>query len=372
MKLLFYTNIPAPYFVAYLNELGKYAEIIAIFEKKSYAHRDRSWKKFNAEHFTYHFLNGFNITKTRVFDLNATKYIRDNPDAIVIIASPLTLVGMQCIEYCRRHKRNYILQSEGGIPKDGKGFKEKLKYYFLHGASLYLSGMKAEGDYFTAYGADPLKIRTYPFASLYEKELVAKLPNEDEKNAIKRELGIRYNKVILFVGRMIQSKGIDVLIRACQGLSKEIGVYMIGGNPAEPFITLAKMLNVNNLHYVTHVPHVTLSKYYLASDVFVLPTRSDTWGLVINESMSYGLPVITTKKCVAGMQLIHDGENGFLIENEDHEALREKIELLLSNDYLRTKMSHNNLKKMKAYTYENMAKVVYLYLREANLSSFVG
>lgn len=368
MKLLFYTNIPSPYFVEYLNELGKYAEITVIFEKESFAHRDDSWKKFNADNFTYHYLKGINITKTQIVDLRATRYIKENPDALVIIASPLTPVGMQCIEYCRRQNRTYLLQSEGGIPKDGKGIKEKIKYHFLHGASLYLSGMRAEGDYFTAYGAKPESIRTYPFASLHEKDLITDLISENEKNTIKKELGINQKKIVLFVGRMIHIKGIDVLIKSCKGLQNDVGVYMVGGEAVEPYISLAKDLEVNNIHYISHAPLEVLRKYYLAADVFVLPTRGDTWGLVINEAMTYGLPVITTRNCVAGVQLIQDGKNGFLIDNEDYINLRRKIDLILDNDKLRHEMRSNNLMKMRSYTYENMANVIYNYLKDIRLS----
>lgn len=368
MKILFYTNIPSPYFVEYINELGKYAEITVVFEKESFAHRDKSWKNFNSDNFTYHYLKGINISKTLIIDFNATQYIKDNPDALVVIASPLTPVGMQCIEYCRRHKRTYILQSEGGIPKDGKGLKEKIKYHFLHGASMYLSGMKAENDYFTAYGANSKSIRTYPFASLHEKDLIPELIDEEEKNAIKSELGMTQKKIVLFVGRIIPVKGIDILIRSCQGLSNDTGVYLVGGEAVEPYVSLAKELGVNNLNYISHAPLNILRKYYLAADVFVLPTRGDTWGLVINEAMTYGLPVITTRNCVAGVQLIQDGENGFLIDNEDYNNLRRKIDIILDDEKLRHEMSSNNLMKMKSYTYENMAYVIYNYLKDIRLS----
>ena len=257
------------------------------------------------------------------------------------------------------HKRKYVLQCEGGLPKSGKGLKERIKRYFIKGASLYLSGMKAEGDYFCAYGADPKLIRTYPFASLHEKDLVGSVISNDDKCTIKKDLDIVYEKVVLYVGRIIPVKGIDILIRACQGMDNNVGVYIVGGVEIEPYSTIAKDLGVTNLHYIPHVQLDTLRKYYLAADVFVLPTRGDTWGLVINEAMTYGLPVITTKNCVAGLQLIEDGVNGFLIESDDYSSLRNKIELILDDNRMRILMGKNNISKMKKYTYENMAKVVY-------------
>ena len=362
MKLLFFTNIPSPYFVAFLNEIGKLAEVIAVFEMKSFAHRDDSWKTFEAQNFKPFFLNGINISKTNVFDLKATKFIKDNPDAVVIIANPLTPTGMQCIEYCRIHKRPYILQSEGGIPKEGKGIKELLKRHFIKGATLYLSGMKADGDYFAAYGADISKIRTYPFASLHKRDLISSPATTAEKEQLKKDLGIKCKRMILFVGRVIHIKGIDVLIKACQGLPDDVGIYIVGGNPTDSYKKLADSLNIKNITYIPFVILDNLKKYYLAADIFVLPTRKDTWGLVINEAMSFGLPIITTRNCVAGVQLVQDGENGYLIENEDYKGLHDCILSLLNDKCLSNKMGLNNIKKMEQYTFENMAKVVFNFI----------
>ena len=100
-----------------------------------------------------------------------------------------------------------------------------------------------------------------------------------------------------------------------------------------------------------------LKEYYLASDIFVLPTRSDVWGLVINEAMACGLPVITTDRCVAGMDLIKDGENGYVVHVDDVNAFAKKCNLILNDNELKTVMSSNNLEKIRYYTVENMAKI---------------
>ena len=87
----------------------------------------------------------------------------------------------------------------------------------------------------------------------------------------------------------------------------------------------------------------------------MLPTKSDVWGLVINEAMSFGLPVITTDQCVAGLELIRDGINGYIIPVEDNDALIEKTNLLLQQDY--RNMGAAALEAIRPYTIENMAKI---------------
>ena len=364
MKLLFFSNIPAPYFVDYLNELGCYCDVYAVFERSQASDRDSSWKTVNAHSFKYSFLKGISIGTETAVSFQIISFIKNNPDSIIVFANPTTPSGIIGIMYCKKHKRPYVLQSEGGLPKSGKGLKESFKKSLIKGANLYLSGMRADGDYFSAYGADPSKIRTYPFASLHEKDLINVPVGPEEKDRIKRELGINDHRMILYVGRIIQCKGIDVLIRACEGMPDDVGVYLIGGKESEPYATIAKNAHMTNLHYIDHIPLGILKYYYMAADVFVLPTRGDTWGLVINEAMTYGLPVITTKKCVAGLQLIENDENGFLIDSEDSVDLNEKMRYLLERGDIRKKMSQNNIDKIKDYTFEKMAATVFEYLNE--------
>lgn len=99
-----------------------------------------------------------------------------------------------------------------------------------------------------------------------------------------------------------------------------------------------------------------LEKYYKISDVFILPTREDVWGLVINEAMAKSLPIITTNKCVAGIELIENNENGYIVPVEDFKSIAEKINLIIHDTDLKEKMERNNMEKAKMYTIENMAK----------------
>ena len=59
-----------------------------------------------------------------------------------------------------------------------------------------------------------------------------------------------------------------------------------------------------------------LADWYQAADLFVMPTREDVWGLVVNEAMAYGLPVISSDMCGAASEMVKNGYNGYIFENE--------------------------------------------------------
>ena len=110
----------------------------------------------------------------------------------------------------------------------------------------------------------------------------------------------------------------------------------------------------------------------MAADLFVLPTREDIWGLVINEAMSFGLPVITTDRCIAGLELVGE-KNGRIIPSEDVEALRKSMNSILELP-LET-FFYENQKVILNYTIENMAKlhseiIEDIYIRENQHESF--
>lgn len=370
MKILYLTNIPSPYMVDYLNELGKSCDLTAIFERSSQGDRDSSWKDYKFDNFHGIILKGINIKinasrfdeeyslDDQAFSFNILKYIKRNAYDFIIVANPCTPTGIIAIEYMKLIKIPYVLQSEGGFPKDGKGFKEKFKKHLMSGAEIYFSTTKIDDDYFLMYGAIKDRIARYPFTSLYRSEILEAPISIEAKQRIKKMLNINYDKVILSVGRFIPIKGFDVLFKSCQNLDKNVGIYIIGGNPTEEYIKLKNVLKLENLHFIDFLSKEALKEYYLASDIFLFTTRGDTWGLVVNEAMSYGLPILTTDRCIAGLALIEDGENGYIVSVDNVSTFEEKILYLLNNQEICEKMAINNIKKMQEYTIETMGKTV--------------
>lgn len=361
MKIIIFSNIPSPYFVEYLNELGKLADVYAVFERRKASDRDSTWEIVNANNFKYSFLRGVNIGPESSLSFKIRRELRDNSDRTIIFANPTTLTGIIGINYCKRHKLKYCIQSEGGIPKTGKGFKEKIKRNLLSGAGLYLTGMKPESDYFYFYGAPLEKIKQYPFASLHEKDLISNPISHIEKSKIKIELGITHQRVVLYVGRMIECKGVDILLKAFSTMPDNAALYCVGGESTDEYKRIIKDMSNKNVFFVKHVNLEMLKKYYLSADIFVLPTLGDTWGLVVNEAMSFGLPIITTNMCVAGNQLIENGVNGYIVPAGSSEELAKCIYALLHDESI-DRFAKANIEKISTYTYENMAKKIFSYL----------
>lgn len=164
-------------------------------------------------------------------------------------------------------------------------------------------------------------------------------------------------KIVITVGQFIHRKGFDVLLNAWAKCNKEYELYIIGAEPTKEYHDIKEELHLDNVHFEGFKTKEKLKCYYQAADLFVFPTREDIWGLVVNEAMANGLPVITTDKCVAGLELIKDGENGYIVPAENPNELAKRINELLSNDWLLEKMARNNLQKIRRYTVENMAKL---------------
>lgn len=163
-------------------------------------------------------------------------------------------------------------------------------------------------------------------------------------------------KIVISVGQFIHRKGFDVLLRAWKNCSSDAMLYIIGGEPTDEYTRLINQLNLTNVYFVGFKSKKELKEYYKAADLFVLPTREDIWGLVVNEAMAAGLPVITTDRCVAGLELIQNDFNGYIVPAGNEKALADKINNVLQDDKTIGEYSQNSIQAIAKYTIHNMAE----------------
>ncbi len=353
MKVLFTANIPSPYRVAFFNELGRYCDLTVLFEKKTDNSRDIGWRHEDFRNFKAIFLPGWGYTDADAFCPSIRRYLKKGRYDVIVIGIYHSLTGMIAIDYLRHHHIHFILNSDGGQIRDDSGIKKKIKTHYISSASAWLSTGKMCDDYLIHYGAKREKIYRYPFSSVREEKILKAPVTDTEKGILRDKLGIPEEQVIISVGQFIFRKGYDVLIRAdAELLSKgmgNIGIYVIGGNITEEYKKLMMEYNLNNIHFLPFMNQDDLAEYYKAADLFVLPTREDIWGLVINEAMAYGLPVITTDKCNAGLEMLTE-KCGCIVESDSVDKLAGAI--MTKNCY----SSDEILIKARQYSIESMVR----------------
>ncbi len=359
MRVLFLTNIPSPYRVDFFNELGKYCELTVLYERKRAD--DREWTVNNNENYKFVFLKGKSIGNDTAFSIEVLKYLNKKYDRI-IVGGYSTPTGMLSILYLFLRHIPFYLNCDGGYIKEDSKKTYLIKKFFISKATYWLSTGNETTKYLIHYGAKKEYIYVYPFTSLYKKDILDKPLNKVEKELLKKELNVTDNKIVIFVGQMIYRKGIDVLLEAIKYISKDVKFYIIGGKPKKEYINYINEHQLTNVCFFDFMNKELLFKYYQISDLFVLPTREDIWGLVINEAMANGLPIITTDKCVAGKELINN--NGYIVSVNNSSEIAHKIDELLNDSLKIENYSNQSIQIIKKYTLENMAKEVLEILKK--------
>ena len=354
-RVLFLTNFASPYRVHFFDELGKFMDVTVLYSDRveDIKHRNADWFEKGEGGFQAVQLTRVASVGDENLCLDVLPWLKKNFDAIVIggYSSPTAVLAMA---YLRMRRIPFWMEVDGGLIRQEGKLKYFIKKSLVCLANQWLSTGKHTTKYLMHYGAKEEKVCNYPFSSLYEQDILPEVISPEEKQALRRELGISEKNMVLAIGQFIHRKGFDVLLQAAKGINADTGIYIVGGEATEEYLKLREQLALEHVHFLGFQKKERLAQYYKAADMFVLPTREDIWGLVINEAMAYGLPTITTERCVAGLELIEDGVNGYVVPVEDAAALAEKIEAVLAGDLQR--MGLASLRKIRPYTLENMAK----------------
>jgi D-inositol-3-phosphate glycosyltransferase len=184
-----------------------------------------------------------------------------------------------------------------------------------------------------------------------------------ERRGARRALGLGDHPVLLFVGRIQPLKGVDVAVRALAELDRPDAVLVIVGGASgvageeevEKIVALVDELGLGDrVRFVPPQPHHLLSSYYRAADVVLVPSRSESFGLVALEAAACGTPVVAS--AVGGLlTLVDHGHTGFLVPGRDPEVFALYADELLSNDYLAWSMGVRSAERARGYTWSTAA-----------------
>jgi D-inositol-3-phosphate glycosyltransferase len=180
-----------------------------------------------------------------------------------------------------------------------------------------------------------------------------------DRRGARLALGLGDHPVLLFVGRIQPLKGLDVAVRALAALNQPEAVLLVVGGASgvdgnaedEKVHALVDELGLTGrVRFVAPQPHHMLSTYYRAADVVLVPSRSESFGLVALEAAACGTPVVAS--AVGGLLTIVDhGHTGFLVQGRDPDVFAAYADELLSNDRLSWEMSASAAARARNYTW---------------------
>jgi glycosyltransferase involved in cell wall biosynthesis len=167
----------------------------------------------------------------------------------------------------------------------------------------------------------------------------------------RRELGlIEDRRYIISVGRIVKRKGFDYLIKSLALLDEDVELLLIGdGVERDALQNLAKHLKIyHRIHFAGDVSEQKKFQYLSNADLYVLSSLHEGFGIVLQEAMQVGLPIVSTNYG-GQIDIITNQVNGLLVEPENVNVLAEAIKQLLRDVNLYKKISSNNIEKVKEF-----------------------
>ena len=244
--------------------------------------------------------------------------------------------------YAREQGCGYVLWT-GSTEKSsriGKGPLRWLKRRFVGRSDSALAYGSAAKKLLVNLGANPERI--VAGYNTVDIDVAARITEEAsiESNYLSwREKYPKRN--ILFIGQIIARKGLDSLIRAfARAAQPDLGLIIVGDGALRNSIE-SQYENVPNLFWEGYVQSHDMGRYFAASDVLAMPSEIEVWGLVVNEAMAAGLPVIATTCSGAAEDLIVNGDNGYAYESGDEDRLADLLKSVATERELWMEMGKN-------------------------------
>lgn len=240
-----------------------------------------------------------------------------------------------------------------------------LDWFFKHiSAFLYIG--EENKKFYQYYGVSENKLIFVPYAIDNARFMKSSKSLMANHQSLRKKIGIGENdNVILFVGKLIDKKRPMDLLKAYyqlitnnQKLITKTHLLFVGdGILRSELEVYVKENNLKNVHFAGFKNQTELPEYYAMADLFVLPSgEGETWGLVVNEAMCFGLPVIVSDRVGCGPDLVRQGENGYIFLIGDISRLADYLKDILDNLKKRKLFGEKSLEIIKKYSYENDIK----------------
>jgi len=331
----------------------------------------------------YEKVDGINVHRVKVIGR------KELPTATMasLLSFPIMAYKKGC-ELCEKNKYEFI-NTQFAIPTGPLGVKLSRKYGLknilsLHGGDICDPTKKSSphnkwylrkavrsvlnnSDIVVAQSSNTKK-NTIKYYNPKKRIKIIPLPYTPIKfkKASRKQLNLEKDNIYLIsVGRIVKRKGFDFLIKSLAKLNNpKVHALIIGDGPEkQSLIALAKELNISKqVHFLGFVSEEKKFQYLDNSDIYILSSVHEGFGIVLQEAMQVGLPIVATNNG-GQVDFVKNNKNGFLVKFGNTNAMKKYIEKIIGNKRLRDKMSKNNKQKINDFKLNNIAEQ-YLEVRK--------
>lgn len=235
-----------------------------------------------------------------------------------------------------------------------------LYYKFFSG---FLAIGSANSEYYQALGVSLEKIHLARYAIDNARFSADAQMTVAERTEVRKKLGVEDGRpIILYCGKFLQRKCPDDLVKACIHLADQGLIFHLAmagsGEMKEELEALCRRSQSLSCSFPGFFNQTEIPRLLAASDLFVLPSRSEPWGLALNEAMAVGLPVVSTYEVGASRDLIKPSVNGGVFKAGDIADLERILTRFISDDAYRASAGQESKKIIEAWSYQSCAQSI--------------
>lgn len=251
------------------------------------------------------------------------------------------------------------LSQEDVAPTAARRMKRRIlrALFRLTDAFLYIG--EENRKFYLHLGVPGAKLFFVPYAVDNDRFFIAAEKLRAKRNALRSERGIPEDAVVvLFVGKLIEKKRPQDVLSAFASAAKRSSrirfTMLFAGDGALSDFLMAEVTakQIPRVHFLGFQNQGELPEIYAMSDIFMLPSgKGETWGLVVNEAMCFGLPVVISDIVGSGPDLVRSGENGFIVPFGDAGGLAEALLRLGEDAKLRARFGARSREIVSRYSF---------------------
>jgi glycosyltransferase involved in cell wall biosynthesis len=365
-RLVLITELIAPYRIPVFNAMARRSELeLHIIFLAETDEALRQWRVYIDEiRFSYQVLRSWRWRMGKqniLINRGLGRALNKLRPQIIICGGYSYIASWEAQLWARRHRVEFVLWTES-THQDARGKRpwvEWLKTYFLRHCDRFVVPGKASFDYLRLLASSSAEILTAPNA-VDNGWFAGQAGNIKSHAAEFRQRMNLPSRFILFAGRLVPEKGVFDLLAAYakldSSLRSEVGLVFAGdGISKTELAKQAKQITPGTVFFPGFAQREDLAGLYALAELLVLPTHSDPWGLVVNEAMACGLPIIVSNVAGCAVDLVEDGWNGYIVPLRDAEKLSAAIDSVVQQPEMRLQMGARSLELIRNYSPEACA-----------------